>query len=88
MAYGFEQKQAKNNPEVELYLNEGMTFEAWITIIRNWTGDFDELYEQFEKECYKKTTKLTDDEMISLDFEINDYRAKSEEESYIMGGAE
>ena len=54
MAYGFEQKQAKNDPDVELYLNENMLFEAWTMIILHWEGDFDGLYEQLEREYYKK----------------------------------
>ena len=86
MAYNFENKQAKNDPEVKLYLDEGMFFEAWTTIIRHWTGDFDELYDQLEKEFNKKSTPLTDDETESLYVEFFDYRAKSEDEEYIMGG--
>lgn len=82
MAYGFEQKQAKNDPDVELYLNENMHFEAWTMIIRHWEGDFDDLYEQLERESYKKTTKLTDEEVESLIIEFDDYRRKAENEAW------
>lgn len=88
MAYGFEQKQSKNDPDVELYLSENMHFEAWTMIIRHWEGDFDTLWEKLEQEFMKKTTKLTQDEIDSLNIEFFDYRAKREEEAYIMGGAE
>jgi len=90
MAYGFEQKQAKNDPDVELYLDEGMLFEAWIMIIRHWTGDYDELWEKLEAEMMKKSTKLTVDEMDSLSIEWSDYeranRYEEEAEAWIGGG--
>lgn len=82
MAYGFEQKQAKNDPDVELYLNENMLFEAWTMIIRHGEGDFDDLYEQLERECYKKTTKLTEEDIESLIIEFDDYRRKAESEAW------
>ena len=70
MAYGFEQKIAKNDQDVELYLNENMHFEAWTMIIRNFNGktedEWQELYDQLEKECYKKSTKLTDEDQETL----------------------
>lgn len=86
MAYNFENKQAENDFDVELYLNEGMFFEAWTMIIRHWTGDFDELHDQLEKEANKKSTKLTDDDVESLYVEFLDCRSKAEDEAYIMGG--
>lgn len=82
MAYGFEQKQAKIDSDVELYLNENMYFEAWTMIIRHWTGDWDELYEQLERECYKKSTKLTEEDIESLTIEFDDYRKKAEADAW------
>ena len=78
MAYGFEQKIAKNDQEVELYLNENMHFEAWTMIIRHWEGDFDELWEKLEQETMKKSTPLTDDNIWSLNVEFLYYRDQAE----------
>jgi len=88
MAYGFEQKQAEIDDDVKLYLDENMHFEAWTMIIRHWEGDFDDLWEKLEQEFMKKTTKLTEDEIESLDIEFFDYRRTREEEAWIaeMGG--
>ena len=80
MAYNFEYKQAKKDQDVELYLNEGMHFEAWTTIIRHWTGDFDDLWEKLEKELMKKSSKLTQEEKDSLEIEFIDYRQKAKYE--------
>lgn len=90
MAYGYEQKIAKNDSDVELYLNENMHFEAWTMIIRHFEGntedEWDNLYEQLEKECYKKSTKLTDEDQETLMAEFIYYKNKAEEEAEIMGG--
>ena len=90
MAYGYEQKIAKNDQDVELYLNEGMIFEAWTMIIRHFEGktsdEWDNLYEQLEKECYKKSTKLTDEDMDTLQAEYTYYRNEARQEVEIMGG--
>ena len=75
MAYGFEQKMAKNDETVELYLNERMHFEAWITIINHWESDWDKLEAKLDQEFYKKTTPLTDDEIESLQCEFYDMRS-------------
>lgn len=88
MAYGFEQKQAEINDDVKLFLDEKMFFEAWTMIIRNWEGDFDTLWEKLEQEFMKKSTKLTEDEIESLNLEFFDYRRYAEREAYLMGGAE
>lgn len=82
MAYGFEKRLGKNDSDVQIYLEENMLFEAWTMIIRHWTGDWDDLYEQLERECYKKTTKLTDEEVESLIIEFDDYRRKAENEAW------
>ena len=66
MAYGFEQKQAKIDDDVKLYLDENMHFEAWTMIIRHWEGDFDDLWEKLEQEFMKKTTTLTEEEMAEI----------------------
>ena len=67
MAYGFEQKIAKNDQDVELYLKENMHFEAWTMIIRHWEGNYDDLWEKLEQEFMKKTTKLTPEDIESLE---------------------
>lgn len=89
MAYGFEQKIAKNDSDVELYLNEGMLFEAWTMIIRHWEGDFDTLWEKLEQEQMKKSTKLTQEEIDTLTVEFHYYQKEAETEAWIneqMGG--
>lgn len=82
MAYGFEKQQAKIDSDVKLYLNENMIFEAWTMIIRHWEGDFDTLWEKLEQEFMKKSTKLTADEIESLEYEFHDYRRKSEDKAW------
>ena len=74
MAYGFEQKQAEKYPDVKLYLNEGMHFEAWVMIIRHWDGDFDDLWVKLEQEFMKKSTVITAEEIESLNIEFFDVR--------------
>ena len=90
MAYGYEQKIAKIDSDVETYLNANMHFEAWTMIIRHFEGntedEWQELYDQLEKECYKKTTKLTDEDQETLMAEFVYYKDKAEEEAEIMGG--
>ena len=83
MAYGFEQKIAKNDPEVEFYLQENMHFEAWCMIIRHWEGDFDELWEKLEQETMKKSTPLTDDNIWSLNVEFLYYRDQAELKEWV-----
>lgn len=82
MAYNFENKQAENDPDVKLYLEEGMHFEAWIMIIRHWTGDFDTLWEKLEQEFMKKSTPLTEDEIESLNYEFFECRNDAETEAW------
>ena len=90
MAYGYEQKIAKMDSDVETYLNENMLFEAWTMIIRHFDGktedEWQELYDQLEKECYKKSTKLTDEDQETLLAEFVYYKNVAEEEAWIMGG--
>ena len=75
MAYGFEKKCAKENKTVELYLSEGMLFEAWIVIIQeSEVKDGQELYDELEREIYKSSTKLTDEEAETLYAEFFEYR--------------
>lgn len=78
MAYGFEKRIAEKDNDVKTYLDEGMYFEAWIMIIRHWTGktfdDWQVLYDKMYQEFNKKSTCLTNDEMLSLDYEYFDYR--------------
>ena len=83
MAYGFEQKIAKNDQEVETYLNENMHFEAWTMIIRHWTRNFDTLWEKLEQEFMKKTTKLTPEDIETLTIEFFYYRDIAENEAWI-----
>ena len=78
MAYNFENKQAENDADVKLYLEENMHFEAWIMIIRHWTGDFDDLWEKLEQEFMKKSTKLSDEDIESLTIEFDYYRREHE----------
>ena len=89
MAYNFENKQAENDPDVKLYLDEGMHFEAWTMIIRHWEGDFDELWEKLEQEFMKKSTQLTQDEIDTLNVEFFYYRDEAEKQAWIneqLGG--
>ena len=90
MAYGYEQKIAKMDSDVKTYLDENMIFEAWTMIIRHFDGktsdEWDDLYEQLEKECYKKTTKLTDEDQETLQAEYTYYRNEARQEVEIMGG--
>lgn len=90
MAYGFEQKQAKIDSDVKAYLDENMHFEAWTMIIRHFDGktsdEWDDLYEQLEKECYKKTTKLTDEDQETLQAEYTYYRNEARQEFENHGG--
>ena len=89
MAYNFENKMAKTDDDVKLYLDEGMYFEAWITIIRHWEGDYDDLWEKLEQEFMKKTTPLTEDEIESLNYEFFECRCDAENEAWIkeqLGG--
>lgn len=78
MAYGFEKRIAEKDEDVKTYLDEEMYFEAWIMIIRHWTGttfdDWQVLYDKLYQEFNKKSTCLTNDEMVSLDYEYFDYR--------------
>lgn len=78
MAYGFEKRIAEKDEDVKTYLDEEMYFEAWIMIIRHWTGktfdDWQILYDKMYQEFNKKSTCLTNDEMVSLDYEYFDYR--------------
>lgn len=82
MAYGFEQKIAKKDSDVELYLNENMHFEAWTMIIRHWEGDFDTLWEKLEQEFMKKSTKLTQEDIDSLDCEFHYYRQIADDKAW------
>jgi len=84
MAYNFENKIAKTDDDVKLYLDEGMHFEAWTMIIRHWTGNFDDLWEKLEQEFMKKSTPLTEDEIESLDYEFHEYRKKAETEAWAV----
>ena len=89
MAYNFENKQAENDPDVKLYLEEGMHFEAWTMIIRHWEGDFDTLWEKLEQEFMKKSTPLTQDEIDTLNVEFFYYRDEAEKQAWIneqLGG--
>lgn len=69
MAYGFIQRCAKKDNDVKDYLDEGMLFEAWIMVMRNGVVSADKFYEELDKEAGLKHPHLTDDEMISVDYE-------------------
>lgn len=67
-------KLAKNgNQDVETYLNEKMTFEAYIMAVRTGNFGYTELEEDLEKEMALKNPKITEDEYGSIIIEAMDY---------------
>ena len=79
MAYRYLQRQSKENEDVKTYLDEGMIFEAFITLIREapTTDDIDEIEYQAEKEFEVKSRQLlTEEELESIQVEATDYRKK------------
>ncbi|MBQ6345179.1 MAG: hypothetical protein IJI96_03590 [Methanobrevibacter sp.] len=71
----FEKKCAEENKVVEIYFNEGMLFEAWITIIReSEIKDGQDLFDELDKIIYRKSSNLTEEEMEELNNEFFEYR--------------
>ena len=64
MAYGFIERN--ENEEVQMYLNEEMYFEAWITAMRTAEITAEQFSYKLEQEVYCKSSKLSDDEKDSL----------------------
>lgn len=73
MAYGFIERISENDSEVKAYLDEGMLFEAWIMCIRNADVDADTFWRKWEQEKELKSPNLTEDEIISIEYEYFDY---------------
>lgn len=67
-------KLAKNgNEDVEFYLNEGMTFEAYIMAVRTSEIGYEELEDDLEREMKLKNPKITEDDYESIVLESYDY---------------
>ena len=77
MANGFLKRMAIENEDVRTYLDEGMFFEAFITLIREAESseEIDEIELQAEREFdVKCRDMLTEDELESIQYEAMDYR--------------
>ena len=77
MANGFLKRMAIENEDVRTYLDEGMFFEAFITLIREAESseEIDEIELQAEREFdVKCRDMLTEDELKSIQYEAMDYR--------------
>jgi len=67
-------KITKNgNSDVETYLNEGMTFEAYIMAVRTSDIGYEELEDDLETEMDLKNPKISEDEYGSIIIEAMDY---------------
>ena len=71
MAYGFLRREAEKNNWVKDYLDDGMIFEAFITVIRESDTSAEKIVDAVEKEIYLKNSRLTDDEAETLQVECN-----------------
>lgn len=75
MAYGYLKRVANEHNEIKDYLKEGMVFESFIVLIREaeTIEELENLEIQIENEGTLKRSRLTEEEFVSLGYELMDY---------------
>ena len=69
MAYGKLERFAKENEEVEMYLDQGLVFEAWIVYIREAPKEMETIVNDIDQEINTKKCPLSEGEKDSLQCE-------------------